>query len=881
LLLWAAAGLSWLAGTPTLGIAIIGVIFLNAGFAFIQERHAARTVEAMGKYLPTQATVRRDGHRQLIAARDLVVGDVLVVNEGDRISADARLLTGDLEVDVSALTGESQAVYRSAELAGRAGALVESENLVFSGTSCTGGDAETVVFATGMRTELGRIAAMSAADEPSASPLERQVRKVAWLIAAVAIGVGLAFLPLGTLAAGLPFTSAAVFSVGLLVANVPEGLLPTITLALAVGVRSLARRGAVVKRLSAVETLGSTTVICTDKTGTLTENRMQATDVWTVGTVLALGDAAPSDSAAADGAAADVAVDVALGALARAVTLCDNAELGSRPADQPLGDPTEIALLRWAQSRGEDISPARRDHVRREQFHFDPRSKLMSTLDAEANDSQAGWVHTKGAPESVLAICTSVRLPDGGDRPLEDAERSSILQVVDGYAVRGLRVLAAAEREWHGPVPRRNDRETVERDLCFLGLVAMRDPARAEVPDAVRACKTAGIRIIMITGDHERTADAIARQIGIVGDEAKVVGGGDLNQMDDPALDQLLRSAPEIVFARCAPEAKLRIANALQAQGEIVAMTGDGVNDAPALHRADIGIAMGRSGTDVAREAATMVLLDDNFASIAAAIEEGRRVYANVKKFIFYIFVHLTPEVAPFLLFAISGGRIPLPLTVLQILAIDLGTETLPALALGREPAEPGLMLEPPRPRSEGIIQRGMLVRAWLFLGVISAALALFGFFAVLQHAGWRPGDAVGAGSRLHHAYQQATTMTFLGIVACQVGAAFAARTDRVSLRTVGVFTNRLLLWGIAFEVTFAIALTYVPPLQGLFGTAALPPQMLLIVLPFPFVIWGADEFRRAVIRRRHPTPPELPGAEPRSAHRGDQAEYLHARPIG
>jgi magnesium-transporting ATPase (P-type) len=330
-----------------------------------------------------------------------------------------------------------------------------------------------------------------------------------------------------------------------------------------------------------------------------------------------------------------------------------------------------------------------------------------------------------------------------------------------------------------------------------------------------------------------------------------VVTGEQLDRMSDAELAGLLREGGALVFARSSPEAKLRIADALREEGEVVAMTGDGANDAPALHRADIGVAMGRSGTDVAREAATMILVDDNFASIVAAVEEGRRVYANVKKFIFYIFVHLTPELVPFLLFALSGGAIPLPLTVLQILAIDLGTETLPALALGRERAEPGLMVQAPRRRSEHVVDRAMLVRAWLFLGVISAALVMFGFFSVLTSAGWRPGDAVGDGTALHHAYLQATTMTFLGIVVCQVGTAFAARTDRVALRTLGFFTNRLLLWGIAFELGFAAALIYVPPFQDVFGTVALTPGMVLLTLPFPFVVWGADEIRRRARRHR------------------------------
>jgi calcium-translocating P-type ATPase len=835
LLLWAAAVLAWVAGTPVIAAAIVGVIVINAGFAFAQEQQAERAVEALEQYLPPHANVLRDGREQMILARELVPGDVLVLAEGDRISADARLLDGSLEVDASALTGESLPVFRSAELVDTDVPFLQARDLVFSGTSCTGGEARALVVATGMHTELGRIAALSERVEAEESPLEHQVRRVAWLIALVAVAVGLAFLPLGTLAAGLPFRNAAVFAVGLLVANVPEGLLPTITLALAVGVRLLARRGALVKRLSAVETLGSTTVICSDKTGTLTENRMRVTALWAAGQVLELGGD--------DGVAQSVA-DVAFGALARAVTACNNARVDPRRPDESTGDATEVALLLAAAVLGADVHVSRRDRERRRQFHFDPGLKLMSTVDQDANTGTL-WVHTKGAPEEVLGRSTLLLSGDGTQLPLGAAERSKISRVVEEYAGQGLRVLGVAQRTLSGPAPSESARDEVERDLCFVGLVAMFDPPRREVAGAVRRCQEAGIRIIVVTGDHRLTATAIARQLGIVHDNPTVVTGAELDRTSERELDKLLRDERELVFARSSPEAKLRIADALRAQDEVVAMTGDGVNDAPALRRADIGVAMGRSGTDVAREAATMILVDDNFATIVTAIEEGRRVYANVKKFIFYIFVHATPEVIPFLVFALSGGTVPLPLTVLQILAIDLGTETLPALALGRERAEPGVMRQAPRGRSEGVISVDMLIRAWAFLGLLSAALVMAGYFFVLARAGWSPGDSVGSHSPLHHAYLEATTVTFLGIVVCQIGTAFAARTEHASLRSIGFFTNRLLLWGIAFELFFAATVVYLPPVQRVFDTVGVSPDTLLITLPFPFIVWGADELRR------------------------------------
>jgi magnesium-transporting ATPase (P-type) len=330
-----------------------------------------------------------------------------------------------------------------------------------------------------------------------------------------------------------------------------------------------------------------------------------------------------------------------------------------------------------------------------------------------------------------------------------------------------------------------------------------------------------------------------------------VISGTELDAMSEQQLDDLLGSGPEIVFARSSPEAKLRIADALRSAGQVVAMTGDGVNDAPALRRADIGVAMGRSGTDVAREAATMILTDDNFATIAAAVESGRRIYDNVRKFICYIFTHAVPEVLPFLIFALAGGAIPLPLTVMQILAIDLGTDTLPALALSREPAEPGLMDRSPRPRTQGVISRRMLARAWGFLGLISATLVMTGFFLTLRHAGWHAGAPTGPGSLLHHSYQQATTVAWLGIVACQIGTAFAVRTDHAALSSVGVFSNRFLLGAIGVALAFAAALIYLPVLNNIFGTAPLDPAQLATVAPFPFIVWGADELRRLLLRQR------------------------------
>jgi len=851
ILLMIAAVLSWLGGTPPLSFAIVIVILLNAGFSFFQQQQAEKAVEALAAFLPARARVLRDGTRINVAARDLVPGDVLIVAEGDQVCADSRIITGDVVMDLSALSGESRPVSRRGENGVLDESLLNARELLFSGTTCLGGEAVTVVTRTGMHTELGRIAALSQRVRTDPSPLERQVTRATWIIAAVAVAVGIAFLPLG-LWAGLSWTAGISFSIGLIVANVPEGLLPTITLALAAGVRDLARHGAVVKRLSAVETLGCTTVICTDKTGTLTENRMRVTRIWL---------AVPSTPAPAESSTAgprhpsDVEVDsVSLNdpqakALAYTAALCTSAEEPSPAHPNGTGDPTELALLALSTTLEVGVRAAVRDSARRRLFHFDATLSRMTSIDEEVEGVTA--VHTKGALETVLPCCSRLRAADGIENALTEGDRATLAADMDAYAAAGLRVLAIARRALASGVPVPNDRVAAESDLTLLGLVAMVDPARPDVRAAVELAHHAGIRIHVITGDYGLTAAEIAREVGIGHRGSRILTGEDLAALSDSQLEALLSTEEEIIFARTSPEAKLRVCEALRETGQVVAMTGDGVNDAPALRFADIGVAMGKSGTDVAREASTMVLTDDNFATIVTAVHAGRRVFDNVRKFVLYIFAHAVPEVVPFLVFALSGGAVPLPLTVLQILAIDLGTETLPALALGREPAEEGLMDRAPRPRTMGVIDRHLLFRAWGLLGTVSATLVMLGFFIVLGQAGWQLGAPTGEGTPLHEAYRQATTITFAGIVSCQIGTAFAARTDHRSLFSVGLLSNPLLLWGIGFEIVFTAAVVYLPVLQDIFGTAALSLSQLAIIAPFPVIVWGVDEISRWSRRRR------------------------------
>ena len=811
LVLWVAAALAWVSGTEVVAVAIVAVILINALFAFVQERQAQRATTALNALLPQTATAVRDGRSRAVPTSELVPGDLVVIDEGDRISADARIVAGEVEIDMAALTGESMPVTRCATpAAGSAGAWMAQTDLVLSGTLCTGGEAQAVVYATGAHTELGRIAALSRRGKRERSPLERQIRRVAWLIAAVGASVGAGFVPLGMLA-GLTAHDSFLFAIGLLVANVPEGLLPTITLALAAGVRTLAARGAVVKRLSAVETLGSTSVICTDKTGTLTLGRMRAVAIWTSAT----GTRSVGEVRAVE--------------MADALAECSMVEDG--PEGPTCPDATETALFELARQLGGDASIDDRKRRRLALFRFSTQRRMMSSV----QQTPAGpALFVKGAPESIVSRCS--------------AADPAALVAADAMSKDGLRVIAVATRPF-ARIP--TSAEEAERELNLVGVVGLHDPPRPEVPVAIANCHRAGIKVHVVTGDNGATAAHVARAVGIGSSGLRVVTGAELDEMPEARLDELLRGDDEIVFARSSPEAKLRIADALRDLGHVIAMTGDGVNDAPALHRADIGVAMGRSGTDVARESATMVLTDDNFATIVTAVEEGRRIYANVRKFILYIFAHATPEIVPFLVFALAGGLVPLPITVVQILAIDLGTETLPALALARERAEPGIMSKPPRSRTEHVVDRRLLTRAWLLLGIVSAALVMGLFFLTLTRAGWHPGASTGSGSALHHAYVQATTATFVGIVACQLGTVWAARRDTAHIRDIGILSNRLLLAGIAFEVLFTLAVIATPGVSGALGMAVPPPLTLAVATTFPLIVWAADELRLRVARAR------------------------------
>ena len=772
LLLWAAAVFAVVAGMPELGIAIALVVLINGVFAFVQEYRADRATERLRALLPATATVQRDGHRMTVPVAELVPGDVVLLEAGDRVGADLRIAEGHgVAVDESMLTGESVPRHPS------------DGDALYAGTYLVEGAATARVTATGATTRMAGIAALTGQATPPATPLAQRLDRVVKVIGGTALAVGAVFFGLSVLLGAGPVTSF-LLAIGVTVALVPEGLLPTVTLALAWGARRMAARRALVRHLEAVETLGSVTYICTDKTGTLTRNQMAVVEVWT-----------PSGTAAVHGegyepvgeieAAPDVRPLVYH--LAYAAVRASSGRLSRKDGDwHPTGDPMEVALHVLAMRAGVDVHGREVAEPATATYPFDSRRLRYSTATGDV-------LYVKGAPESVLARC-------------RDADpRASA--VAHDLAARGLRVLAVADRCHTGLG---SGPDAAERELRLLGFVGLADPPRPDVADAVAACRAAGIRIAVITGDHALTASSVAEQVGIgAGRELLVLEGRDL-PADEAALGALL-DRDGVVVARVTPEDKLRITEALQSRGHVVAMTGDGVNDAPALRKADIGVAMGATGSDVARGAADLVLLDDHFATIVNAVELGRATFANIRRFLTYHLTDNVAELAPFVVWALTGGAFPLAIGVLQVLALDIGTDLLPALALGAEPPNPGT-LRGPAPAGQ-LIDRGVLTRAFGVLGPAEVLVSLGAFVAVLLVGGWRWGTSpepalLGA----------ASGAAFAAIVLGQLANAFACRSASRPVWRQRLRGNPLLLAAVVIELTLLVAFVAVPPVAALLG---------------------------------------------------------------
>ncbi len=908
LLLWVAGILAFISRTPELGWAVWAVIWINAIFSFWQEFQAEKALSALKKVLPMQVKVYRDGELKQIPARELVRGDVMQLEEGDRISADARLISAEsLYLDVSVMTGESLPVARSPypvrlreTVSVRGGKTMlrqgeqpmqekvnpsEIANLVLAGSTVAAGRAVAVVYATGSETEFGQVAHLTTVVKREPSTLEIQVARIVRLITAIALGMGATVFALSYLLIGMNVTESFIFAIGIIVANVPEGLLPTVTLALALGVKRMARRNALVRRLSAVETLSATTVICTDKTGTLTKNEMTVRYLWLPTEPTPSDNPNPKPDDANDvltnrlievtGAGYDpssgkvnIPHDSETAWKAKVLligsALCSNAKLvhlNSPSRWQEIGDPTEAALLVAAGKAELNLEDLQKQYPRLRELPFDSR-RLMMTVVLNWQDSDL-WsspspnlAFTKGAPLEVLKHCHWI-LRDGKSQELTHDYWDEVVRANDDLARQGFRVLGLAARQG-GQELLDLKAQDLEQDLIFIGLVAMFDPPREEVPKAIAQCHQAGIKVTMVTGDYGLTAEAIARQIGLVSEKVRVVTGEAMGHLSDAQLKQVVKYRHGLVFARMSPEHKLRLVQAYKDVGEIVAVTGDGVNDAPALRAANIGIAMGQNGTDVAREAADIVLTDDNFATIVVAIEQGRAIYQNIRKFMTYILASNVPEIVPFL--GMVAFKIPPALTILQILAVDLGTDLVPALALGAENPEAGIMDRPPRPKQEFLLNVPLLIRAYLFLGVIEAVLSMLGFFIVWWSYGYSLADLQQvtpmilnrtADPTVTGIYRQATTMTLAAIVACQVGNLFACRSSWGSVFRQSLSNNSLIWLGITVECVALFAFIDFPPFRQVFGTASLANWHWLILLACPPILIIAEELRKLSLRKR------------------------------
>jgi len=811
LVLLAAAGLSWLAGggRDWLDAAIILVIVaVNTVISVAQEDNARKALEALDRLSAPKARVIRDGEERRVDSDGLVPGDLILLDAGDLVPADARVLwEAGLQTDESAMTGESMPVHkRSGGGLAPDTPLAERRNMVLSGTVVTVGRARAVVTATGMDTEMGKIAGLLLDHAQGETPLQRKMKEVSQVLSLVCVGVCALMFGVGLLQ-HRDIPELFLTAVALAVAAIPEGLPAIVTIVLAMGVGRMARRNAIIKRLPAVETLGCASVICSDKTGTLTQNRMTAAALWPP-------------------------VPVLEERILLLGTLCSDAKRGK--GETFTGDPTETAIAVRALEAGLDKGTLESQYPRRGEAPFDAGRKRMATC--HSGPDGGGLVAVKGAPESVLSRCTGILGPFG-IRPLDQTDRRRIQEQCARMANKALRVLAVAQREDRDR-PRQMTPEELERDLTFVGLVGLLDPPRQEVKEAVGRCAGAGVRPVMITGDHKDTAVAIARALDILRPGDRAIDGPGLDLLPQETLEENIEKFS--VYARVTPEHKMRIVRAWQKRGHVVAMTGDGVNDAPALRAADIGCAMGKTGTDVAKSASDMILTDDNFATVVAAVEQGRGIYANIRKAIHYllscnigeILAIFTATVLPFL---------EAPLTPVQLLWLNLVTDSLPALALGMEPVEKGVMDRPPRGRREPLFSRAFSLRlAWQ--GVLVGGLTLAAYVLGLYRFG---SPAVG------------NTMAFATLTLSQLFHAFDVRSQETGLLELGVFSNpamnRAFLAGLALQLAVLLA----PPLQGAFGVVSMVPAAWGAVLGLAVTPLVVCEGVKGIERRRRVTAKE------------------------
>jgi Ca2+-transporting ATPase len=821
IILLLATALSAFLGHGVEAIAITVIVLFAVVLGFVQEYRAERAIEALREMAAPTATAIREGRERRVPARDLVPGDLVLLATGDKVPADVRLVEAfNMQAVEAALTGESAPVEKHTNpLEGERLPTGDRKNMAYAGTAVTYGRGRAVVAATGMATEFGKIARMLESVETGKTPLQENLDRVGKSLARAAFVVVVVIVALG-LFRGQPFVEMLIFGVALAVAVVPEALPAVVTISLALGVKRMVKRNALVRRLPAVETLGSTSVICSDKTGTLTKDEMTARRLFVGGQTLEVSGTGyePRGTFSVDGSQVEPTETLRL--LLRAAALASDARVERSEAGdkwEVKGDPTEGALVVAAAKAGLDKAELDARFPRVSEVPFTAETKRMTTLHETPEGVTA---YAKGAPEVIVQSCTR-RLTERGEEPLDDARRGEVLEVARRMAGEALRVLAIAYKRDAAP-------DDIERGLTLLGLVGMIDPPRPEAQAAVRECEEAGIRVIMITGDHPLTAKAVADELGL-SKTGRVVTGAELEEMSDSELEFTTESVE--VCARVSPAHKLRVVTALQKRGQVVAMTGDGVNDAPALKKADIGIAMGITGTDVSKEAAAMTLTDDNFASIVAAVEEGRGIFSNIKKYLMYLLSSNVGEIG--LMAGATLAGLPLPLSAVQILYVNLATDGLPALALAVDPPEDDLMRRPPRDPRTGIFTRPVIM-LMLVGGLWSAAVNL-GLFVWALNSG--------------RSVQEAMTMTFVSLVLIQFFKAYNFRSDRHSVLRKP-FANKWLNIAIVWELIMLALILYVPLLERVFGTFAITTTDWLIIIGAAFTVSPVLELAKWMERR-------------------------------
>lgn len=835
LILIVAAGVSFALGEHTDAIVIFGIVLLNGGIGFFQEFRTEKTLEALKKMVHPEIRVFRDGEEILLETEFLVPGDMAILGEGDKLPADGILTEAhSLRIEESALTGESLPVEK------------KEDDEVFMGTSVAKGSAVFKVIKTGMNTQFGEIAKLTTETEKTKSPLQIELERIGLFVAKITGVISLVLFAVGVFR-GESWLDSLLFSVSVAIAAVPEGLPTTITIALALGATVLARKKAIVKKLSSVETLGAVTTICSDKTGTLTKNEMTVREIYladrSIFQVTGVGyDPHSGKLNFIGGHEKNIKNRGLLEQLLKICKNCNEAKLNEAAGVYSiLGDPTEGSLLTLAEKYKNAHDQDSKLTLRMDEiFPFDSDRKMMSVVVHDSVEKTLK-VLVKGSPDQVLEKCT--HWSDGNELfELDDKKRKKIQSHYERMAKNALRVLAFAEKEIEGKIPK--DENNAEENLVFVGLVGMIDPPRSEVRKAVRDCRSAGIRVIVITGDYGVTAEAIARELEIVrGKNVKVLTGSETNEISDEAISALLKDRNKaIIFARSLPAQKMRIVRLLQEQGEVVAMTGDGVNDAPALKKADIGVAMGITGTEVSKEAATMILMNDSFASIVMAVKEGRRIYENLKKFVWFIFACNIGELV--VIFAAMMFQFPLPLTAILILCVDLGTDILPAIALGVDTAEKGLMKNKPRDISKKLMSRNF-VTSFLITGFAIGTTVTFAFLHTIFNDGWVWGE-----SFKDVEFPHAVTVAFVSLVFVQLVNAFSSRSFTKSIVKQNLFSNQFLVVSIFTSVLMVLCIVYIPILNRVLGTTVLDLHDWIVVGLASFVPLLVVEIQKYFHRR-------------------------------